>query len=144
MKYILIIALLFSTAKAQLFTKNDLLVAGLQFIAGSADGVNQALTHHHWQQGKSKFWDADISWKNKYKDFDKGDMRPAFFGSKSILVAFTDGYHLTRFVDRTATLATIAVSTTELKNWKIVLKKIIISAISNRAAFYITYNNLHR
>jgi len=144
MKYLLIISLLFSTAKAQLITKNDLLVAGLQFIAGGADGVNQALTHHHWMQGKSQFWDADISWQNKYKDFPNGDYRPAFFGSKSFLVSFTDGYHLTRFVDRTATLATIAVSTSELKNWKIVLKKLIISAVANRTAFYLTYNNLHK
>lgn len=125
-------------------TKNDISIMALGSVSGSADGVNQNLAHWRWGKGR-QFWDVKLSWKNKYKDWDAGNKDARFFGSKSIFVAFTDGYHLTRSIDRTAMLLSVGISAGELKEykkkdrWKVVLKKMAISGIFNRLAFNIIY-----
>jgi hypothetical protein len=125
-------------------TKNDVAIMGLGIVSGAADGVNQNLTHWRWGKGK-QFWDVKTSWKNKYKDWDAGNTDAAFFGSKTVFVAFTDGYHLTRMIDRSATLLSIGIGAGELKDyekkdrWKVVVKKILLSSLSNRIAFNIVY-----
>jgi len=126
-------------------TKNDLVVMSLQAGAGVADGYNQAIVHHKFRQG-DKFWDNKISWQNKYKSFPQ-DKSPAYFGSKSILVWTTDGFHLTRFIDRSLSVVSVGISLYELREykgdlWKVVLKKILLSYIANRTAFVIVYNKL--
>jgi hypothetical protein len=116
-------------------------------ISGGADGVNQAIIHHEYGLN-NQYWDYAKSWKNKYKDFDNGDKRAAFIGSKSIFVGFTDAFHLTRLIDRSFTLAAISISATEIKQfkkkdrWKVIAKKMAISTMLNRAAFWLTFNNL--
>lgn len=126
---------------------NDIVVYSLMTISGAADGVNQAVVHHEFGLGH-QFWDFSKSWKNKYKDFDAGDTRAAFIGSKGIFVGFTDGFHLTRMIDRGCTLAAITVSASELKQfrkkdrWKVVVKKLVISTLLNRLAFVVIYNNI--
>ena len=125
-------------------TKNDAAIMALGAVSGAADGVNQNLAHWRWGKGR-QFWDVKLSWKNKYKDFDGGDKSARFWGSKSVFVAFTDGYHLTRSIDRTAMLLSVGISSGELKEyekkdrWKVVLKKMAISGIFNRLAFNIIY-----
>ena len=125
-------------------TKNDVAIITLGAVSGAADGVNQNLAHWRWGKGK-QFWDVKTSWKNKYKDFDNGNTDAAFFGSKTVFVAFTDGYHLTRMIDRSAMLLSIGISAGELAKydkkdkWKVILKKILLSSISNRIAFNIVY-----
>jgi hypothetical protein len=116
-------------------------------VSGAADGVNQAIIHHELGRG-NQFWDYARSWKNKYRDFDAGDERAAFIGSKGIFVGFTDAFHLTRMIDRGCTLAAISISASELKQykkkdrWKVIVKKLLISTALNRFAFGLTYNNL--
>jgi hypothetical protein len=136
-----------STAMGQKWysiTKNDVAIMGLGIVSGVADGVNQNLTHWRWGKGK-QFWDVKTSWKNKYKDWDAGNTDAAFFGSKTVFVAFTDGYHLTRMIDRSAMLLSIGISAGELKKykkkdcWKLVTKKALLSGIINRIAFNIIY-----
>jgi hypothetical protein len=125
-------------------TNNDAAIIALGAVSGAADGVNQNLAHWRWGKG-NQFWDVKLSWKNKYKDWDGGNTEAAFFGSKSMFVAFTDGYHLTRMIDRSAMLLSIGISGSELKQyakkdrWKVVAKKILLSSISNRIAFNIIY-----
>jgi hypothetical protein len=126
---------------------NDLLVYSFMTVSGAADGVNQAIIHHELGLNH-KFWDYSKSWKNKYKDFDGGDKSAAFFGSKGIFVGFTDGFHLTRMIDRGFMISALAVSTTELKQfkkkdrWKVIAKKLVISALLNRLAFELTFSNM--
>jgi hypothetical protein len=126
---------------------NDIVVYSLMTVSGAADGVNQAIIHHELGLNH-QFWDYSKSWKNKYKDFDNGDTRAAFLGSKGIFVGFTDAFHLTRMIDRGCTLTAIAFSAGELKQykkkdrWKVIAKKMVISTVLNRIAFVLTYNNL--
>lgn len=149
----LLVLLLFIThaATAQkkwtAISRNDILIYSFMTVSGAADGVNQAIIHHELGRG-NRFWDYAKSWKNKYKDFDAGDERAAFFGSKSIFVGFTDAFHLTRMIDRGCTLAAISFSAGELKQykkkdrWKVIAKKLVISTLLNRLTFGLTYNNL--
>jgi hypothetical protein len=51
-----------SAQKWYKITNNDLGLATLGVISGSADGVNQNLAHWRWGKGKS-FWDVQTSWK---------------------------------------------------------------------------------
>jgi hypothetical protein len=57
-----------------------------------------------------------------------------------VFVGFTDGYHLTRLIDRAFTTGSLAFALSEKNNWRQIVKKVIISAVVNRAGFLITYN----
>lgn len=147
---VLLLLINFSAAAQKKWTAingNDIIVYSCMTLSGAADGVNQAIIHHELGRG-NQFWDYAKSWKNKYRNFDAGDERAAFFGSKSIFVGFTDAFHLTRLIDRGCTLASISLSGYELKQykkkdrWKVIAKKLIISTLLNRLAFGLTYNNL--
>ena len=123
-------------------TKKNILMYTCQFISGSADGINQAIMHHELGRGNS-FWYYAVSWKNKYKNFDAGDKRPAFFGSTTFAVGFTDGFHLTRLIDRSFTLGSLAFALGEKQSFKSIAKKVIISALVNRAGFELFFNVIY-
>lgn len=128
-------------------TGNDVLIYAFMTISGAADGVNQAIIHHELGRG-NQYWDYSKSWKNKYRNFDAGDTRAAFIGSKGVFVGFTDAFHLTRMIDRGFTLGAVAISVGDMKQyekkdrWKVVAKKMLISTLLNRLSFCIAYNNL--
>jgi hypothetical protein len=127
-------------------TKNDLAVMSLQVVSGVADGFNQAIVHHKYGKGH-QFWDFKLSHVNKYKNFPT-DTSPAYFGSKSFTVRFSDGFHWTRGIMFDANNLSIAISSSDFEDyakkdrWKVVLKKFVLSSLANRAAFALTYNNL--
>lgn len=120
-------------------TNNDLTLIGLQLISGFSNGLHESIQSRHW--GSGKFWDNSISWKNKYKDWDGGDHRAKFPGSKTVLVGFTDGYHLTNLISNAANIGTLAVALggKEKKDLKTIAKKVLISVVANRAAYYVAY-----
>ena len=132
-------------------TKNEMIGYSFMLVSGVSKAFNQAVLFHHYGQGNS-FWDKDISWMNKYKDWPT-DQSEAYFLSKSLLAFTTDGQHLTYAIN-TAFLTTGTVFICwnfkdELKNiqrkdrWKyIVFKKILLPALVRSVAFEITFNNL--
>ena len=151
MRLLLLSLLISQAATAQkkwtAISGNDIAIYSLMTVSGAADGVNQAIIHHELGLN-NQFWDYSKSWKNKYKDFDAGDRRAAFLGSKGIFVGFTDAFHLTRLIDRGCTLTAISFSAGELRQykkkdrWKVITKKMVISTLLNRLAFGVMYNNL--
>lgn len=126
-------------------TGNDYALIGTSLISGTADAYNQLIIHHHFGRG-NKFWDADISWKNKYKDFDHGDLRPAFWGSKTIFVGLTDGYHLTRTINRAGMTASVIISVGDWKSYPkkdriwVVLKKAFFTTVPDRIIYNLIFN----
>jgi len=57
------------------------------------------LVHHYpksiFKNLNEKFWNGEISWKNKYIDYDKGDLRlKKWFWNINKPVQFSDGWHL--------------------------------------------------
>ena len=94
--------------------KNHVITGALMFLAGAAKGFNESLQFNY--KGFSnifpkanKFWfDPVFSFKNKYKDHDptKG---AAFPMSTSVLVMFTDQFHLNNFIQRASMTAALVI-----------------------------------
>ena len=70
----------------------------LFFFAGLCEAIMDKIQFHFdgtifKKYGNQLFWNPAISWKNKYKDGDpmKGEK---FFLSKTLLVGFTDAWHM--------------------------------------------------
>lgn len=64
-------------------------------LAGVCKAVKDTLQFHYGNSIFSKlnpqYWNADVSWKNKYKE----DLKtPKFWGSTTIFVWLTDAWHL--------------------------------------------------
>ena len=82
----------------------------LLLLAGLSNGIMDTLQFHYGKslfpkvEGETllgqdrEFWDPQISWKNKYRDYDAGDKRPAFWLSTTALVFLPAGHHHTLFV----------------------------------------------
>lgn len=78
----------------------------LAFSAGGAKGVSDTLQFHYsssvFVEKDANYWNPSISWKNKYTDWDNGDKSAKFPLSTSVLVAFTDGWHLSQLIEHLA------------------------------------------
>jgi uncharacterized protein YxeA len=121
-------------------------------LSGVANGFNQAIEHHNYGMGNN-FVDISESYKRKYKNYDAGDYREAYWGSKTFLVWTTDAFHLTNMIDRGFMATGIVLNTWDIKSelkqykkkdrWKvIVFKKILIPLVLQHLAFEITYTKL--
>jgi len=122
--------------------KKDLLVYGMQLIAGAADGMNQALVYHGALKGHP-FWDYSTSWTRKYKNYPT-DTRARFPGSKTWAVGITDGNHLTRMINRSFTTFSIAIAMSEHDPWYELVKEAIFSSIINRIGFTYMYDKVFK
>ena len=79
---------------------------GLAFIilASISEAIMDKLQFHYhkciFKQNPVKydqsFWDASISWQNKYKE--NSMTEPKFYGSTTIFVFLTDAWHLFKFL----------------------------------------------
>lgn len=119
--------------------KSDLHVAITQFITGAANGTSDAIQFHG--VGAGMHWvDYNTSWKNKYKNYDAGDTRAAYFGSKSFFVAGTDAFHALRASQRSLTTFTIIIDRTDVKSWKKIIQKTLLIYLTNRLGFNLLYN----
>jgi hypothetical protein len=153
MKQTLIILLftpLFLKAQTKWYhlTKYDRWGCEATAFSGVGDAFSQAIQFHGYGKGNS--WiDYSISWKNKYKNWDGGDKRPAYFGSTKFLVFTTDAYHLARFTDHMGMYASMIISNDDMwqyakkDKWKvIVVKKLALPLIVRYIVFNILYSRL--
>ena len=70
-----------------------LLIALASFCNAIMDVVSFHYDESVFSRFNRKFWDASISWKNKYVDWDKGNKeRKKIFGIR-LAPAFTDSWH---------------------------------------------------
>ena len=121
MKWVLILSFLPFIATGQKFDyslKRVAHSAAIQFGGGFFNGVGQTLSFSYngsvfpqgynekFLWGNRQYWDAQISWKNKYENWpiDRSERFPL---STSALVWATDGWHLMNTLERTAHRATI-------------------------------------
>jgi spore cortex formation protein SpoVR/YcgB (stage V sporulation) len=121
--------------------KEDVIIYSLQFVSGLADGMNQALVYHGALKGHP-FWDYSTSWKRKYKNYDKGDLRARFPGAKTWAVGITDGNHLTRGVNRISSIVSVGIAMNEHDKWYEIVKEAIISSLINRLGFSLVYDHI--
>ena len=69
----------------------------LIILASICNAIMDVISFHYdnsiFNKLNRKFWDASISWKNKYVDYDKGDKRRKKLLGINIAPAFTDAWH---------------------------------------------------
>lgn len=130
-------------------TKEDIVLTGAMVLSGTADGVNQAVVHRNIWKGHA-FSDFTTSWKRKYRDYDAGDLRPAYFGSKSFLVGITDMFHLTRSIDHLSLYTGIVFGASDIvkyrkqDKWKVLLIKKPAIILIRSVTFNLIFNSLRK
>ncbi|MFI5130609.1 MAG: hypothetical protein ACHQFX_11485 [Chitinophagales bacterium] len=126
---------------------NYAVTGSMVFIAGAADGVNQALVYKYggvkrvFPNLNDQYWWPVQSAYNKYKNGDPA-LGAKFPGSCTWLVFTTDGYHMTRFINHLFMSGAIAFKIVghEKKKWYVYLMEVAGYWIINRAGFCLTYN----
>jgi hypothetical protein len=95
-------------------SKNKIVTGALVFLSGSAKGFNEGLQFNYFgfesifPKANDRWFYPGMSFKNKYKDGDpsKGARFPL---STSVLVMFTDQYHLNNFIQRASLTAALVI-----------------------------------
>jgi MFS family permease len=85
---------------------------GLVIVAGAANGFMDRLQHHYGTIPDSldeQFWNPKESWRNKWKNGDHTQGEKFLFSS-TLLVALTDGWHMTKEIMLSALALSIALS----------------------------------
>ncbi len=101
-------------------------VLAITFLALS--GVFKAFTdkisfHYDksfFRKWNPKFWDPRISWRNKYAE-GEFPLKEKFFGSSTVFVCFTDGWHLLRALDSISLVAGFFFLGTAVAEYKMLL-----------------------
>ncbi len=125
--------------------KNKILTGGLVLVAGSAKGFNETLQFNYkifekTFPGADKQWfDPKVSWRNKYEGGNP-DNGPKFFLSTSLLVMFTDQYHLNNFIYKAALMSALVIKLGEGKKpFKHYLLDFLFYSACYQAGFAATY-----
>jgi hypothetical protein len=114
------------------------------FLAGGFEGMAEVLQHHYYDfnavfpNANQQFWNASISWKNKYKngDYTQG---PKFPGSTTIFVWTTDGYHLMRMNRNVMMFTTFVFHPREKKKFK----HYLLDGLMHGAAYSLGFNLIY-
>lgn len=130
----------------------------LMILAGVCKAVMDTLQFHfhesvftHKQDGvvgllKDRFWNPEMSWINKYKDGDKSKGEK-FFGSSTVFVAFTDGWHLFGMLNHFLIVAAIVlyspITPIKIKVLSILVDFLIIK-ITHQSVFHAFYTWIFR
>ncbi len=124
---------------------NKLLTGGLVFTAGASKGFNETLSFH-WKEfhrqfpnASAEWYNPSVSWKNKYKGNDP-NVGAKFPLSTSLLVMFTDQYHLNNFINKLAWGSAIVIKIGEGKKpFKHYLFDFLYYTVCHQAGFAATY-----
>ena len=135
MKFVIALLLFGVTAQAQIkpekkmnwhMDRNKWITGSLVFTAGASKGFNETLMfhwkafRHSFPQANPDWFNPNESWKNKYKNGDP-DAGAKFPLSTSVLIMFTDQYHLNNFINRMAWTSALVIKIGEgkkpLKNY---------------------------
>ncbi len=125
---------------------NKILSGGLLFTSGAAKGFNEGLQFNYFgfedifPKANDQWFYPAFSFKNKYKDGDpaKG---PKFPFSTSVLVMFTDQYHLNNFIQRAALTAALVIKIGERKKpFRHYLFDVVYYTICYQAGFHAIYD----
>ena len=87
-------------------------------LYGAFKGVTDYLKFH--SSSDKWFGDPDITWVRKYKN-NRWDEGPAFFGSTTFLVSFTDGWHFFEELKSVAIILAIIFYSPWLGVWDILI-----------------------
>lgn len=117
--------------------------AGLSamFIAGATRGLHETILNHYsyfkreYPNTNDQWWDPQISWKNKYTNYDVNQ------GRNKVPIFLTDAYHLTNAIEKYLTISGSMVLVIGEKHKPIwYFKKFLLGCISYQAGFTSTYS----
>lgn len=100
------------------------------FVGGASEGFSEELQHHYskvkekFPNMNDNFFNPQISWSNKYKNGDP-TQGEAYFGSTTIFVAGTDGYHAFRGISKGALIGGLVTFQKGKTFWKTVGEAVI-------------------
>lgn len=125
--------------------RNKIITNSLVFTAGTAKGFNETLSFH-WKEfhrqfpnANAKWFNPDVSWRNKYENDDPA-AGPDFFLSTTVLVMFTDQYHLNNFISKISWGSALIIKIGEGKKpFKAYLYDFLYYTICHQAGFAATY-----
>lgn len=154
-KFIILLLLISSLSYSQITLKNwdyktTAIGCAIGFMGGVASGYHETTLHHYPQFKKihpfanDNYFYPAISWTQKYKNGDplQGER---FFLSTTVLVPFTDFYHLTNMIDRTSFLcATIYVTIGEKRPWWHYAINIASTLAARRIGFGLVYDYIYK
>ncbi len=130
------------------------LLASLGLVRGFARGLHETLINHYYRfkrvfpGANDNYWDPALSFKLKYRDFDNGDTRAAFPGSKTYMVWLTDPYHWTSAIQTVSYAGSFYFSITDIRKCdkksliKTAIRDILISFGSDTIGFLIVHDGL--
>lgn len=129
------------------YSKHSMAVATLMFfIAGLAEGLMDWLqfrmnpSHDTWG---SMFWNAQYSWRNKWKN---GDPRQGekFFLSSTLFVFMTDGWHMMKFVRNLFIFTGLLVAAVCEASILSCVITVVLSRLTYGLGFAVTFNWVHK
>ena len=154
MKLVIALLLFGLSAQAQVNPKkiakwhmdgNKYITGSLVFLAGASKGFNETLLFH-WKEfhrqfpnANSRWFNPNVSWTNKYKDGnpDEGAKFPL---STSVLVMFTDQYHLNNFINKAAWTSALIIKIGDGKKpFRQYLFDLLYYSVCHYAGFALTY-----
>ena len=100
--------------------KNKIITGSLVLVGGAAKGFNETLQFNYkifektFPDVNKQWFDPKVSWRNKYEGGNP-DNGPKYFLSTSLLVMFTDQYHLNNFIQKTAIMTALVIKIGEPK-----------------------------
>ena len=117
----------------------------LSFISGASWGLHES-TAHHWDKfhnrfpnAKPKFWNPEISWKNKYIDWPENQRRSL------VPIFFTDAKHMLASTTQVSLFcAGITVTIGKKRPWQHYAFDSILSFASYSIGNYITYDLIYK
>lgn len=125
--------------------KNKILTGSLILVSGSAKGFNETLQFNYdifrkkFPDANRQWFDPRVSWRNKYEGGNP-DNGPKYFMSTSLLVMFTDQYHLNNFIHKASLMSALVIKIGEgRKPFKHYLFDLLYYTACYQAGFAATY-----
>ena len=129
---------------------NTKVTLSLTFVSGMADGLAEVLRTHPGKfmarhpNANEQYWLPSKSWKNKYKDYDNGDLRSAYPFAKSALVSTTDGWHMAKGIRNKTAVFAIVLKVGEKQSFKDIVVDVIIHSAAFSGGHYLVYDIIYK
>lgn len=138
--------------RKQKWNYNRTLVAcGIGFVGGVAYGYHEVLNYHYSKfkavhpKADDQFWNPDISWLNKYKDYRLYGNKERFFLSTSLLVWTTDASHPVAALSNLSLIGgTCVITIGEKRKWWEYAIDIVAMSTARAIGFQLIYNGIYR
>jgi hypothetical protein len=120
----------------------------LLIIAAISEAIIDIISHNYYKSvfkylKRPGYWNPDWSWRNKYKFGDK-TFGEKFKYSTTILVSFTDAWHLFKMISKITLMASLLLIGAQFGLTVYLLPMFIVSKIIHQSVFHVFYTYILR